>query len=58
MTHNYIVAATLILVAFVGVAGLYFSTAGTQEGGVVNSVFKSNLFGGGLMITGADTTQL
>jgi len=58
MTHNYVVAATLVLVTFVGIAGLYFSTAGTQEDGVVRSFFSPGLFGGGLMITGADTTQL
>ncbi len=57
MTHNYVVAATLILVAFVGIAGLYFSTTGTQQGGIVQSVFRGALFGG-LSITGADTTQL
>jgi len=56
-SHNYIVAATLILVAVVGVAGLYFATSGQQEGGVVQSVLPSWM-GGGIAITGADTVQL
>jgi hypothetical protein len=56
-SHTYIIAATLILVAFVGVAGLYFSTSGTTQQGIVQAP-SSRWFGGGLMITGADTAQL
>jgi hypothetical protein len=55
-SHTYIIAATLILVAFVGVAGLYFATSGPREGGVIRTVSSS--WFGGISITGADTAQL
>ncbi|HLF54417.1 MAG TPA: hypothetical protein VI612_01730, partial [Candidatus Nanoarchaeia archaeon] len=51
-SHNYTIALTLLLVAGVGIAGLYFATSGSQEGGVIQTVF-----GGGLLITGADIAQ-